>query len=840
MPRANPWVELQRDVFQIEMAMTKNGLRVRSLHLLVLLVAIFFARLSHAQDNSTGHEGVNSGDYNIQQTIEFGYRADWIDGNQDTYDTFVNLGSGVRLLNYNLEIHSLDHTGLFFDNLGFSNFGYGGDPNDVSRLHIDKNKWYDFQLLFRRDKNFWNYNLFANPLNPASSKPAIALSSSPNAMDLVRRMQDYNLTLLPQAPLRFRLGYSRNVSEGPGLESYDTGVLPLLTTAYRTTENAYRAGVDFRFLPKTVFSYDQLIAYDKQDNITTDNNHIYLLPGSTPVDLGIVFNTPGSTPCATPFPAATPGFANPACNGILSYSRVGRPRIFTPTERFSFQSTYFKNLEMSGAIGYSSSNSLIPDFNEVLTGLTTRTDTRGSTASGPAVATRVSVNADAGGIYSVNEKLRIEDAFRYDNWRIPGAWNAIEGNQFSSFGPGFPSLLLPIAQFTPTTFSAICPAPYTAAICPQHASGSGPDMQTQLNATFLGQDLKQNTVQMQYDFAKRLHARVGYRYTNRKIAGFSSAYNTAEIYFPGGPTGTAANDHLAARGDCAFPAAPAPQALPSNCTLESNGSILATGIVAGSDSARNVVDINGQAALIGFTARPVDSLRINGDFEFGYNDFAFTRTSPRQVQSYKIHVSYTPRQWLNLDGSIDIHENRDNVYRVNSLEHGRTYGFVAVFSPNAKYSLDLGYNYTDIYSQALVCFAASGAGVPVYPACPVVGSPVPQSATSFYNSNQHFAYFDVMWKPIKRASMTVGYSGTFVGGSTLFMSPLQPAGTLAFNYQKPYAAFQFDVYKGFSYKTAWNYYGYDEKGPGVIAGLTPISSRDFNGSTATFSVLYAF
>src|SRR5450432_10196 len=83
MPRANPWVELQRDVFQIEMAMTKNGLRVRSLHLLVLLVAIFFARLSHAQDNSTGHEGVNSGDYNIQQTIEFGYRADWIDGNQD-------------------------------------------------------------------------------------------------------------------------------------------------------------------------------------------------------------------------------------------------------------------------------------------------------------------------------------------------------------------------------------------------------------------------------------------------------------------------------------------------------------------------------------------------------------------------------------------------------------------------------------------------------------------------------------------------------------------------------------------------------------------------------------
>jgi hypothetical protein len=48
------------------------------------------------------------------------------------------------------------------------------------------------------------------------------------------------------------------------------------------------------------------------------------------------------------------------------------------------------------------------------------------------------------------------------------------------------------------------------------------------------------------------------------------------------------------------------------------------------------------------------------------------------------------------------------------------------------------------------------------------------------------------------------------------------------------------VYKGFSYKTAWNYYGYDEKGPSVLPGLAPIPLRDFNGSTAIFSILYAF
>jgi len=794
--------------------MTTDRSRVLCFRLLLLLTMLLVGPASRAQDNSgspAGSQGVDSGGYNIRQSVEFGYRADWINGNQDTYDTFINLGQGVRLFDYTLEMRSLDHKGLLFDNLSFSNFGYGGDPNDVSRLRIDKNKWYDFQLLFRRDKNFWDYNLFANPLNPATSKPTMSIVDSPNSLDLVRRMQDYNLTLLPQSRVRFRLGYSRNVN-----------------------------GVDFRMLPGTMLSYDQSLEFDKVDNVTTDQNLNFLLPGSVPVDLGIVWNTAGTTPCATPFPTTTPGFASPACNGVTSYSRYSRPRDFMPTERFSFQSTYVKNLEMSGAVGYSTSDNQVSDFLETLTGLTTRTDTRGSTSSGPAVAKRVSIDADWGATYSVTEKFHISDFVRYDNWRIPGVWNAVEGNQFSSNGAGFPSMLLPIVSFTPATFNTICPAPYTASPCPQHASGSGSDFETEINSTFFAQNLKQNTFQMLYDFSKRFTARLGYRYTNRTIADFSSSIDTGEIYYPGGPTGTASNDHLAARGECAFPAAPAPHVLPAGCTLQSNGSIIMLGPDAGSDTARNIYEINEHAAIIGLLARPIDTLRITGDFEFGYNDFAFTRVSPRQVQSYKIHANYTPFPWVNLDAAVDIHENRDNVYQVNNLEHGRTYGFVSVFSPNPKYSFDVGYNYTDVYTQALVCFAASGTGVPVYPACPIAGSPVTMSATSFYSSNQHFAYFDVMWKPINRVSTTVGYAATFVSGNTLILNPLQPAGTLDFNYLKPYASVQFDVYRGFSYKTAWNYYGYDEKGPAIVPGLAPIPLRDFNGSTATFSFLYRF
>src|ERR1700690_4401163 len=144
---------------------------------LALTSALFFGPSALAQNTPPAqpdNPGMDSGNYNVHQTVEFGYRADWINGNSDTYGTFVNLGQGVRLFNYTLEMRSIDHRGLLFDNLTFSNFGYGGDPNNVSRLRISKNKWYDFQLLFRRDKNFWDYSLFANPLNPGSSKASIA------------------------------------------------------------------------------------------------------------------------------------------------------------------------------------------------------------------------------------------------------------------------------------------------------------------------------------------------------------------------------------------------------------------------------------------------------------------------------------------------------------------------------------------------------------------------------------------------------------------------------------------------------------------------------------------
>jgi len=872
---------------------------------LAVVSCLWIAPDGRAQ-STPAEQGKDAGNYNIQETIEFGYRLNEVSGNQDTYDTFVNLGSGVRLFDYTLNMSSLNHQGLLFDTLTFTNFGYGGDPNDVSRLHVDKNKWYNFDGLFRRDKNFWDYNLWANPLNPAApsplgsqtagcivsppsalhpglpgycSTPVAAQATSPQAYDLVRRMQDYDVTLLPQSRVRFRLGFSHDRDEGPGFFTTDSGTVPDFPETYSYTTNAYHAGVDFRLLPRTTISYDQFFTGFEQNNsvletpAATPQNYGYQLANGKPVDFGIVWSTltpAEALPCAAPISnaATNPPTASSVCNGFLSYSQVGEPHNRVPTERLRFQSNYFKNFEMTGAFGYSSSDNKIPNFDEILNGFVTRSSTLESTTAGPAEAKRVSVNADWSGVYAVTTKLRIEDMFRFDNWRIPGMWATYETNIFGAAGTGTVGLGSPFSLFNqvaPTAtsaFATLCPAsPYSQAGCPVHTSSSGADVTNELSYQFLGQDLKSNTLELEYDFTKRWTGRLGYLYTARSISQFSATFDTGETYFPGGTGASVANDFLAARGDCALVGG----ALPAGCALNPDGSVTEgspTNLVpeAGNNTAFVVTHIGENAAVVGFSGRPVDALSITGDFVFGYNSNSFTRIDPRQTQSYKIHTTYKPKLWATLDGAVDINENRNDVAFVANLEHDRMYSFAAMLAPSPRLAIGFGYNYWNVYTQSEICFnysvtytnpTGSPATLPVSSsppgaattACPIAGASVGAAGLgtlATYNSNDHFAHASLMWKPVARVTATLGYAGSIVRGNTTFLNPLAPMGTLDYNYVTPYASIAIDIYRGLAYKLGWNYYGFDQQGNTSPFGLAPIPLQNFNGSNATFSFRYAF
>src|SRR5262249_51268411 len=159
-------------------------------------------------------------------------------------------------------------------------------------------------------------------------------------------------TLLPQSRLSFRLGYSHNNMSGPSYSSVHEGTDALLEQPWNTTLNTFRAGADFKLLPRTVLSYDQTLNYYKGDNNwQLGNFYSGTLSNGQSVEFGLPFNTLAGQPCAAPI---TNGVANPACSGYFDYRRLQNTRNSFVTEKLSLRSNYFRRLDLAVSGSYSS------------------------------------------------------------------------------------------------------------------------------------------------------------------------------------------------------------------------------------------------------------------------------------------------------------------------------------------------------------------------------------------------------------------------------------------------------------------------------------------------------
>ena len=468
--------------------------------LVVLLCGLIVSspRLLFAQSSSTGQsppgepEGVTSGGYLIHSSVELGYRSNDVTGSGDMYDTLVNQRTGPRFLDQTLSMQSLDHQGLLFDDLYINSFGWGGDPNNALRLRADKNKWYNLQGSFRRDQNFSDYDLLANPLNPSSSAPSIPVQNSPHEFETTRRMSDVDLTLLPQSRVSFRLGYSHNNMTGPSFSSIHEGTDALLLQPWNTTMNSYRFGVDWRILPRTVLSYDQFLDYYKGDTDTQLASFApALLPGGGSVELGLPIDTVNKTPCAVVPPAtslidSTGTLTNVTCSAYFSYLRNQHIRTSTPTERLSLRSNYFSRLDLVASFSYSSADSSTP-LDESFNGLITRTATRAFLGTGIAGANRISDTLDLGATVHLTKHLRLIEKFYFWAYRIPENANFTE---IDSVCTGACTLLTPLSATAPATTNTLT--------------------QSSFNQTW-----KRNQTEVAWDISKKVGARIGFRYGDR-------------------------------------------------------------------------------------------------------------------------------------------------------------------------------------------------------------------------------------------------------------------------------------------------------------------------------------
>ncbi len=833
---------------QMQNAQNLSRSGARGSRYLVYAVAFFVFSVSSAwAQQEEAQKGIEQGNYNIKQSIEFGGRFTSLSGDFQAYDTFVNLQQGPRLLGFTTEMQSLNHHGTLFDRFYFSNFGYGGDPNDVSRLRISKMKWYSLDALFRRDENFWDYSLQANPINPSTAPvnapagfnpilgaPSTVLNTSiiatsPHLFNTRRKLGDYSLLLLPDSKIRFRAGYSRNIVEGPGFTTIHQGTEQYLFDDYKNTVNTYRVGIDFKLLPRTNISYDEILNYYKGDTGTTDVNQQFNLSNGSPVDLGVSFNPPVNQPCGNVFGGPPAGAVNPACSAYFSYLRHGRTRTSVPTEQLSMQSNYWKDWDFYARLSYSGGDSNLFGYNETVFGRESRTNLRNDSLTGPAHNRRVAANADFGASWRITDKLSFLDSFHYLNWHDPGGFDASDCSFFS------PNLLTAANVFATTAtvpFTCVAPAG-TAAGTPVHSSGSGPDVSIIVDSNFLKQDEKTNLAEFEYQFTRKIGARVGFRYRHRAIDdNFFEGKN--EIFFP----------NNAARGDCALvnPAQPLSQGnLPAGCTLNADGSISfatpSSGVPFSAGLGQTL--INEYAGLFGLWARPTPNWKISFDTELMSADNSFTRISPRQSQEYRLRTTYKPAGWLNLSGSVTIWEGRNNVVNVNNLQHSRAYGFSALFQPNEKYGFELGYDYNDVFSQILICFTSSAA--PVGPAtvnCP--GITGLQQQLSTYTNKSNYGFFDFSVSPVHRLTARLGANLTGTSGTALLIiTPQVPDASLNSKWLHPFGGLDYHFAKDWTGRAYWDYYGYHED-PTAGVRQDLFEPRNFRGNLVTLSLRYAF
>src|SRR6202040_3752133 len=83
--------------------------RMALLFFIGLAALLTFALPGARAQQDEEQKGLDQGNYNIKQSIEFGGRFTSLSGDFQAYDTFVNLQQGPRLLGFTMEMRSLTH-----------------------------------------------------------------------------------------------------------------------------------------------------------------------------------------------------------------------------------------------------------------------------------------------------------------------------------------------------------------------------------------------------------------------------------------------------------------------------------------------------------------------------------------------------------------------------------------------------------------------------------------------------------------------------------------------------------------------------------------------------------
>jgi hypothetical protein len=734
------------------------------------------------------------GNYTMHSNVELGGVISQWDGSDAMWATMVNEGTGMRLLNQSLEMHTVNPSKTpFFDTLSTASFGYGGEPNNVSYLKMSKGKFYDFMGGFRRDRNYYDYNLMPNSLLSTATPATPVLVPQPSSLHIfntVRRNTDVLFTLFPVSRFSFRAGYNQNTHEGPTLSTLHGGGDVQLSQWFRNGLGTYTGGVDFRLAKRTTLSYDQFVAFYRGDTSFQLAPTPFTLSDGTPVSLGVNVLTGPTVTCGTganKTQNVINGIANPFCSSTTTENQVAPTRTSFPTEQFRFASNYWDKVSMNGRITYSGGVSNVNSFNQTFIGIGRASSCPPNTPScvlrqevetgaGPngqfAHNKRINVNADYGIEAELSKYLSVSDAFHYWDFRVPGS-------------SAYSETVLTGATATTSNFTPLTSPSLTTVTTPSTVTN------------FLNQKITGNTILGIATVTPQVKISGGWRFDNRNI--------------------TDPGDDL---------------------TWHQNG-LLIGAVVTPSQAFRfnvNLDTLNWKSA--------------NADTPTN----TYTREAPDKVYHVRARALVKPAKWINFAVTANDFQGKNDDPLVNLLQHSHDFSFATQIIPTEKFSVDLYYAHDDVFSETDLCYIFVPTAT--YPLPPgAVGSegtclqtannpggtlPTQPASSQLYLGNGRYDapvnFFSgaISWAPSKYFVYNGGARFTDTNGTAELLNPLMVPGALQSKVVSPFSDLQINIAPQWAWHGNWVHHGYDEGG-----GPGP-APRTFHGDVITLGVKYAF
>jgi hypothetical protein len=769
-------------------------------------------------------------------------------GSGPMYNTLVNLHTGPRVMGQTFEMHALpgkDH-GLF-DNLSAFGSGFGGDPNNLAKLNMQKSKFYEFSGTFRRDRHYMDYNLLGNPNLPSGMSIPVSgsatpyawqqFTSSPFLFNTVRRMTDTDLTILPLSAWTFRVGYSQGIFQGPSLTPSGNSVAGaeiILQEMQRNSTDNFIAAVDWKPVRGTKLTFEEQIDHYKNDSYFTlapqfltvqeaDGTKAQLLTTYTsflPSGYNAVGNFVPYAPSTATGANASSNYCNasianpsqmlytnpnggspivdPACNVLTSYIRSAPTRILFPTEIVRLQSA-FKNVSMNGDVRYTNANMNLPNYYDSYQGLSGAT--RQWAYTGYANAKRQVMAFDYGIVWQVSSKVNLSEQLSYSNAHQPGTVGGLSDTSIS----------VPTTVGKQTINNMPNPPASSTTVPGSEIPAVGKTL-----AGYFGQRFTTNNFTLSWDATPRTIFSLTWRY----------------------------QDHLISEGQ---------------------GTAAHNVVIPANNTTSGLVTIHENGGIFNVSTHPTSNWDLNASFEAAYNDNALTPMGFRQLRHYRVHTLYRVKPWATVSGAfndVERHNNTNNNQNfpgnttpyygpLNHIDYTRNVSVGTQLHPAETWGFDLNYSYNDVYMADNVCFqgvayvmpngavapgAATQSAVMCGPASGTHGLAVLYLAREFSNAPTQFGSAAVALSPNAKLRYDVGYRVSAVSGSRFFSDARDVNGSIVSTYQTPFVNVAWTMHPGFIWKGEYDFYGYGEGDQGG-AQYCNANAALANGATSAPSVL---